>query len=265
MAESKTQSKSDAPKVERKFPTEIIDLPSGGKLYPEGHPCRDGKIEVKYMTAKEEDILTSQNLIKKGIVIDTLLTSLIATEGVDVNDLFLGDKNAIMIAVRILAYGPEYSVTLTKPDSEERFEHTFDLSSIDYKLLPSDVEFKQNEFEFSLPASKDTVTFKLLTGRDEKKIDDELKSMQKLGVGTTREITTRLKHLIVSVNGSTEPKIVYNYVQNMLSRDSLALRQRVNDITPDIDLRQEVEIEGEAVTVDIPMTADFFWPTSRAS
>ena len=114
--------------IERKFPTEVIDLPSGGKLYPDGHPCKNGKIEIKYMTAKEEDILTSQNLIKKGIVIDTLLQSLIVTENVRVGDLFLGDKNAIMIASRILAYGAEYSVTLENPTTGEKFEHTFDLA-----------------------------------------------------------------------------------------------------------------------------------------
>ena len=265
MAESKVKSTDSTPSTERKFPTEIIDLPSGGKLYPDGHPCKSGKIEVKYMTAKEEDILTSQNLIKKGLVIDTLLSSLIATEGVNISDLFLGDKNAIMIAVRILAYGPEYAVSLTKPDTDERFEHTFDLSAIDYKTIPDDIKYTKNEFELVLPASKDTITFKILNGNDEKEIDAELKSMQKIGVGTTREITTRLKHLITSVNGSADPQVIYNYVQNMLSRDSLALRQKSNDITPDIDLRQEVDIEGEAVTVDIPMTADFFWPTSRAS
>ena len=264
MAETKNQSTQSAPKTEAKFPTEIIDLPSGGKLYPEGHPCRDGKIEVKYMTAKEEDILTSQNLIKKGVVVDTLLSSLISTPGVNIDDLFLGDKNAIMIAVRILAYGPEYSVELTNPTTEERFEHTFDLSAIDYKSLP-EVDYSKNEFELELPASKDKITFKILNGQDEKRIDDELKSMQKIGVGTTREVTTRLKYLITSVNDSNDQQVINAYAQNMLSRDSLALRQRVSEITPDIELKQEVEIEGEAVTVDIPMTADFFWPTSRAS
>ena len=184
--------------------------------------------------------------------------------GVNIDDLFLGDKNAIMIAVRILAYGPEYSVELTNPNTEERFEHTFDLSAIDYKSLP-EVDYSKNEFELELPASKDKITFKILNGLDEKRIDDELKSMQKIGVGTTREVTTRLKYLITSVNDSNDQQVINAYAQNMLSRDSLALRQRVTEITPDIELKQEVEIEGEAVTVDIPMTADFFWPTSRAS
>ena len=249
--------------IERKFPTELIDLPSGGKLYPDGHPLKNGKIEIKYMTAKEEDILTSQNLIKKGIVIDTLLQSLIVTENVRVGDLFLGDKNAVMIASRILAYGADYSVQLENPNTGEKFEHTFDLAQIDYKGLPKGTDYSQNIFELELPASKDKVQFKILNGLDEDIIDQELKSLRKLGMGTSKEITTRLKHVVLSVNENADKKFINGYVDNMLSRDSLALRQRLSEITPDIDLQQEVEIEGEAVAVDIPMTADFFWPTSR--
>ena len=249
--------------IERKFPTEMIDLPSGGKLYPDGHPLKNGKVEIKYMTAKEEDILTSQNLIKKGVVIDTLLQSLIVTENVRVGDLFLGDKNAVMIASRILAYGADYSVELENPSTGEKFEHTFDLAQIDYKGLPKGVDYSSNIFEIELPASKDKVSFKILNGNDEDIIDQELKSLKKLGMGTTKEITTRLKHVVLSVNENADKKFLNSYVDNMLSRDSLALRQRLSEITPDIDLSQEVDIEGDAVTVDIPMTADFFWPTSR--
>ena len=105
--------------AEQKFPSEVIDLPSEGKLYPEGHPLKDGKIEIKYMTAKEEDILTSQNLIKKGVVIDRLIDSLILTDGVKQDDLVLGDKNAVMVAARILAYGPEYACEVTNPNTSE--------------------------------------------------------------------------------------------------------------------------------------------------
>ena len=85
--------------AENKFPTEVIDLPSEGKLYPEGHPCLNGKIEIKYMTAKEEDILTSQNLIKKGVVIDRLLNSLIITEGSLLENLF-----ALFVAIIIRSH-----------------------------------------------------------------------------------------------------------------------------------------------------------------
>ena len=111
----------------RKFPSEVVDLPSKGLLYPKEHPCSNGKIEIKYMTAKEEDILTSQNLIKKGVVIEKLLDSLIVTEGVKTDDLLIGDKNAVMVAARILAYGPEYPCEVTHPTTGEKIQHTFNL------------------------------------------------------------------------------------------------------------------------------------------
>ena len=259
MAEKKSKQKT-APAPESKFPSESIDLPSGGKIYPEDHPLSSGKVELKYMTAKEEDILTSTNLIKKGMVIDKLLDALIVTPGVTVGDMFLGDKNAIMIAARILAYGSEYKCEITNPDTDEKVEHTFDLSSIDYKTLDGEVE--SNAFEVQLPSCKKTVKFKLLTGADEKAIDEDLKSLQKIGVATTREITTRLKHVIIEVEGDDDRGAINTFVDNMLSRDSLFLRRQISKLTPDIDLTQEVDIGGETVRVDIPLTVEFFWPST---
>ena len=151
MAESQTQE----PDIKKqKFPSEIIDLPSGGKLYGKESPLYQGKIEIKYMTAKEEDILTSANLIKKGAVLEKLMDSLILTPNVKTSDLVTGDKNAIMIAIRILAYGPEYSAEVTHPTTEEKVIHKFNLSDCPYKVLPSDVDYSTNEFDFQLPISK---------------------------------------------------------------------------------------------------------------
>ena len=93
-----------------KFPTEMVDLPSKGHFYVDGHPLSKGKVEVKYMTAREEDILTSQNLIKQGVVIDKLLQSLIVDKSIKVDDMLVGDKNAIMVAARILGYGKNYEI-----------------------------------------------------------------------------------------------------------------------------------------------------------
>ena len=242
------------------FPTEMIDLPSGGKIYPEDHPLSKGQVEIKYMTAKEEDILTSQNLIKKGLVIDQLLDSLIVTPGVTTSDMFVGDKNAIMIAARILAYGAEYTVEIQHPETEERVKHTFDLASIDYKTLGSEVT--SNQFEVKLPAGKQTVKFKLLTGDDEKAIVEDIKSLTKIGVATSREITTRLKHVVIEVDGDSDKGTINNFVDNMLSRDSLFLRREIAKITPDIDLSQDIDIGGETVRVDIPLTVEFFWPST---
>ena len=148
---------------EQKFPSEIIDLPSEGKLYPKEHPCSNGKIEIKYMTAREEDILTSQNLIKKGVVIDKLINSLILTEGVSGDDLLIGDKNAVMVAARVLAYGPEYVCDIKNPNTNETISHTFNLADCPFKKLPKGIT--ENNFEIELPISKKKITFKLLTGK----------------------------------------------------------------------------------------------------
>ena len=162
-----------------KFPTEIIDLPSEGKLYPEGHPLKGGKIEIKYMTAKEEDILTSQNLIQKGTVIDMLLRSLVIGNGkgerVNYDDLLLGDKNAVMIAARVLGYGSDYPVEIPCPKCGAKHKDTVDLAGLSNK----DVEITNdsNLFEFELPLSKKLISFKLLSHSDEEKIQNEVKSI----------------------------------------------------------------------------------------
>ena len=245
---------------EQKFPSEMIDLPSEGRLYPEEHPCSNGKIEVKYMTAKEEDILTSQNLIKKGLVIDTLLDSLILTKDVKVNDLFLGDKNAIMVAARVLAYGPEYSCTIDNPNTGGKIEHTFNLADCAYKKLPDNVT--ENKFEIDLPISKKKVCFKILTGKEEDSIQKDIQSSQKVGSQIPPELTTRLRYSILSVDGDETASVINNFAQNMLARDSMHLRKEMRNATPDILLEQEIMIEGESVKVDIPMTVGFFWPES---
>ena len=257
--ENKKTETQDQPGQQSKFPSEIIDLPSGGKLYPEGTPMSSGKIEIKYMTAKEEDILTSQNLIKKGVVIDVLLNSLIVTPGVDVNDLLLGDKNAVMIAARILAYGPEYTVEITDPDNGNKRNHTFDLSQLEFKDLP-DEEFTINSFDFILPLQKNKITFKCLTGHDEKEISISLAALSKLG--NTKEITTRLKQSVVSVDDSTDRSFINNFVENMLARDALAFRKQIQKYQPDIEVKQYIQTEeGNTVEVAIPMTVGFFWPS----
>jgi hypothetical protein len=245
---------------EQKFPSEIIDLPSEGKLYPTDSPLSEGKLEIKYMTAREEDILTSQNLIKKGVVVERLLDSLIITEGVKCDDLIIGDKNAVMIAARILAYGPEYLCEIANPDTGKNETHTFNLADCPFKKLPKGTT--ENNFELELPVSKSKITFNLLNGKDEKMITEELKRIKKTGTQISPELTTRLRYLITSIDGDSEPSTINNFVQNMLSKDSLALRKEVSRVAPDVDMEQEIEVEGESVTVFIPMTVSFFWPSS---
>ena len=244
----------------QKFPSEVIDLPSEGKIYPKDSPLADGKLEIKYMTAKEEDILTSQNLIKKGVVIDRVLDSLILTPGVKVNDLILGDKNAVMVAARILAYGPEYECEFTNPVTGDPIKHTFNLADCPFTKVAKNT--KGNEFKVELPISKVTVTYKILTGKEEKLILDDLNKIQKLGSAVVPALTTRLRYTITAVDGDTSRAVINKFVDNMLAKDSMFFRGVVKSNTPDIELKQEIEIEGESVKVDIPMTVTFFWPSS---
>ena len=247
--------------TDNKFPTEMIDLPSKGKLYAKDSPLREGKVEIKYMTAKEEDILTSANLIKKGVVIDKLLNSLIITDNVSTDDLVLGDKNAIMVAARISAYGPEYTCEITNPNTGDVSTETFNLADCPFKEI--DVKLNENLFECELPVSKKKVKFSLLTGKDERLIEKDLKASRKVGTGVAPELTTRLRYLIKEIDGDNSQSIINETANNMLARDSMFLREEVQRLSPDIKLEQEVELGGESVTVSIPMTVGFFWPSSK--
>ena len=246
--------------AEHKFPTEVIDLPSLGKVYHKDSPLADGKIELKYMTAKEEDILMSENLIKKGVVIDKLLDSLIVTKGVSQRDLVLGDKNAVLVAARILAYGPEYTAEVTNPNDGNRVEHTFDLTRCPFKEPIEGVDYSGNSFEFTTPIGKNKVKFKLLTGSDEALIDKEIREVSKIGLDSN--VTTKLRHSIIEVDGDNSSETITSFSQNILARDSIALRNYIKDVTPDIELTQEIELGGDTVSVTIPLTVEFFWPQS---
>ena len=243
--------------AETKFPTEMVELPSKGYLYPEGHPLSSGKVEIKYMTAKEEDILTSQNLINNGTVIDALLKSLIVDKQIDLGDLLIGDKNAIMVAARILGYGKDY------PFTYDGVEKSVNLS----KLEPKDIDFSkitkgQNEFHFKLPTSQRDVTFKVINGRDEKDIEAEVNAKEKINKNSSSELTTRLKKMILSVDGKTDRAFINGFVDNeFLSRDSLAFRQHVKTVTPDLDFDITLtDSSGKEIEVTIPITLRFFWP-----
>ncbi len=242
-----------------KFPTEMVELPSKGYFYFDGHPLSSGKVEVKYMTAKEEDILTSQNLIQQGTVIDKLLQSLIVDKSIDIDDMLIGDKNAIMVSARILGYGKEYEFTY---DGKEQ---TVDLSTLE----PIELDFSQftkgqNEFSFELPTSKRTITFKMLTGGDERSIADEIKAREKVSKEQSSELTTRLKHMILSVDGKSDKSYINKFVDNeFLSRDSLAFRHHLAAITPDVDMNTTiVDSTGKEIEVAIPVTLRFFWPAA---
>ena len=244
--------------AEVNFPTEVVDLPSQGLLYPKDSPLSSGKIEVKYMTAKEEDILTSANLIKKGIVVEKLIESLVVDKSIDIDTILVGDKNAILVASRILAYGKEYEVEIDGQTVE------VDLTTLKDKEIDKSVFTKGvNEFEFELPATKRKLTFKLLTSGDEKSIDTEIKGYEKVGDGIGYDLTTRLKNMILSIDGDTKRASINSFVDNeFLSRDSLAFRTYANKIMPDVDMTSEyIDEDGEKKEFTVPMTVQFLWPT----
>ena len=250
------------------FPTEIIPLPSRGLLYSEDHPLAEGVIEMKYMTAREEDILTSQNLIKQGVVLDKLMESLIITP-MNYGDLFIGDKNAVMFAARILGYGKEYTVEIDDPFSRgTKQKVTIDLTQIEHKEVDYTLfENRKNEFDFELPQSRRVVTFRLLTHNMEKDIQTELKGMNKTQVrtGIDRELTTRLKNIITAVDGEGGRARVNSFVDNELfAIDSKALRSHIKKISPDLDMSFTFvsDMTGEVKEMDIPMGVSFFWPNS---
>ena len=239
---------------ENKFPSELVELPSGGKLYPEDSPLASGKIEMKYMSAKEEDILTNQNYIDKGVVIDKLLQALIVDKEVKYNDILVGDKNAMLVAARILGYGKDYEFTYLGE------KHTIDLSLLDTKK--TDLPKGKNEFSFELPASGRNITFKLLTHGDENKIDQELKGLRKVNKDNVPELTTRLKYMILSVDGNEDRKTVREFVdKELLSLDSRALRKEINRIQPDVDLT--FYPDGVEEGVNIPIGINFLYPDAR--
>jgi len=250
--------------AELKLPTEIVSLPSKGLLYPKESPLSKGEIEMKYMSAREEDILTNTNFIKNGTVIDKLLQSLIVTP-INYDELLIGDKNAILIAARILGYGAEYSFKYTDERGNER-EATVDLSKLDEKQLDASlIKDGVNEFTFTLPKSNNVVTFKLLTHGDEKKIDAEIKGLQKINPNGSFDVTTRLKHIITSINGDREIKSVRDFVDNyLLAVEARALREYYAQVQPDIKLKFTPDDEnytGEGI--DVPISLNFFWPDSR--
>ena len=244
------------------LPTETVELPSKGLLYPLDNPLSSGKIEMKYMTAKEEDILSNQNYIRQGVVFDKLFQSLIVSK-INYDDLTVGDKNAILIAARILGYGKDYQVKYPHPVTGEEELITIDLAEIKNKEVDYSLCKNLNEFTFVLPKSNNEVIFKVLTHKDEKQIDTELKGLKK--VNLSADVTTRLKQTILAVNGNREKKDIREFVDNyLLAADARALRDYMRKVAPDLNLSFTFTGTDGYIQegVDLPIDASFFYPTT---
>jgi hypothetical protein len=237
--------------MENNIPTEIIELPSKGLLYPSENPLSSGTIEMCYMTAKHEDILTNQSYIQKGVVLDKLFQALIISK-VDYNDLVTGDKNAIMVAARVLGYGKDYTFDYNGT------EYNVDLTTLENK--PFNILNKGiNEFKYTLPSTNVNITYKILTHGDEQKIQAELDGLKKINKNASPELSTRLKYSITSVNENRDAKTIREFVDNhLLARDSRELRKHIKENQPDVDL--SFFPEGSSDRVDIPIGLKFFWP-----
>lgn len=251
------------PEQKRDFPTELIELPSKGLLYPKDHPLAGGTLEIKYMTAKEEDILSTESYIKQGVVLDRLCESIIVTKGVKYGDLLIGDKNALLFAARSLGYGPNYQTTVETEDGIE-IPITINLDEIKHKEIDETlITPHENRFKFELPKSKKIIEFKLLTVQDQKDIDNILKGIKKLGpMATASNLTTRLKKMILSVDGNSDPGTISQAIDNMLAIDSRAFREYLLKIQPDVDLEVDVEDPntGEFFRSNFTIGVDLFYP-----
>ena len=238
---------------EFKLPTEIVELPSKGLIYPESNPLSSGKVEMKYMTAKEEDILSNQSYIEKGVVIDKLLQSLIVSD-INYNDLIIGDKNAIMVAARVLGYGKNYSFSY---DGEKI---DIDLTLLENKPIDeSNFTKGVNNFSFKLPTTNTEITFKILTHKDEQNISKEVEGLKKVNKNISPTVSTRLKYIITSVGGDSEPKTIREFVDKyMLAQDSRALRNHIQSFQPDVDLTFFPPTGEDKKS--LPIGLNFFWP-----
>jgi hypothetical protein len=246
------------------FPTEVLDLPSGGKIYPKESPLSSGQITIKYMTAKEEDILASTNLIRKGIVLDKLFESIIV-DNVNPNDIIIGDKNAIVLATRLLGYGADYPISFYSTKTGEQIDAVVDLSKVQTKEVDTSIFNNKNEFEFTLPSNGKKITFKLLTHGDELAIQKDIDALEKLNKDSSFEITTRLRYMIKSVDGNNDISAISKFVNGMLAKDSKAFRNYVKSISPDIDMVfTHIYEDGQTEVVPITMGVGFFWPSEKS-
>jgi len=249
-------------------PTEFVELPSRGEFYAKDHPLHGQEsIEIRFMTAKDEDILTSKTLLKQGVALQRVLQNIIVDKTININDLLIGDKNAVVVAARRSAYGAEYETKVGCPACGTVSENTFDLNNISF-TEPENLEdlgiTKDSEGTFSilLPVTKVDVTVKLLTGHDENKLSAIKNKKSKLSKDADFSMTDQFKQFVTSINGVDDKNQMYSFIENMPANDSRFLRLAYKKLVPNIDLQQHFECTscGYEQEMEVPFTTDFFWP-----
>ena len=247
--------------------TELVPLPSGGKVYPADSPLHNKEsVEIKPMTAREEDILMSRTLLKKGTIITELIKSCLVEKRVDTSELLLGDRNALMVAVRITGYGPEYVTEMECPECDAKSKYTFDLAELPIKNLEIEPAVPgTNIFEFVLPQTKKKVLFKFTTGRDEEESSALAEKQKKLGLPADNSVTSSLQRSIVSIDGVEDRFKISNFVKMMPARDSLALRNYMREHEPGVTMKQDMTCPacGNTEEVNMPLGVTFLWPSAK--
>jgi hypothetical protein len=249
------------------IPVELVPLPSRGMLYSPEHPYHGRDlVEIRAMTAREEDILTSQALIKKGTVISELIRSCVVERAVNTQDLLIGDRNALMVAIRITGYGPQYDGEVQCSECGAKGTRQFDLSQLSIRQLTlNPVAPGVNEFEYTLPRLKLPVRFRFLTGRDEDEISKTSERQKKLGISSDALVTTNLLFSIISANGITDKSKLAHLIKMMPAQDSNALRVYMRQHEPGLDMKQECACPacGHTEEVSIPIGIKFLWPNAE--
>tara|TARA_Y100000310_G_scaffold256992_1_gene264964 strand:+ start:109 stop:960 length:852 start_codon:yes stop_codon:yes gene_type:complete len=246
-------------------PTEFVSLPSEGRFYPEGHPLHNvDTVEIKHMTAKEEDILTSETLLRKGLAINRMVASVLVNKDIKVEDLLLGDKNAILIASRITGFGPFYEVGTTCPSCSQSADNTFDLSEVTAARTeePEGVALLESGlFALDLPTSQVRVTLRLLTTADEERLQKVASNRKNLKKESSI-ITDLLKAIMIGVNEHTDQDTIDKFADMMPLQDVSYLRKKYEQVKPDMDINFDFECPTCSYVgkVVMPMSAEFFWP-----
>jgi hypothetical protein len=248
------------------IPVENVPLPSLGKIYPVNSTLHGREtVQIKAMTAQEEDILLSRALLKDGTVLTHLINSCLIDKSINARDLVAGDRNALLVSVRITGYGSEYKAEVACPSCSTRQNATFDLADLEIKRLQAEpVTPGSNNFEFMLPVTKKRVVFKLLTGRDEEEITaiQERRRRAMPDIVVENVVTSRLENSIISIDGITDRNKLNSFIRSMPAYDSRSLRAYMNDIEPGIDMNGRLSCVkcGVESPVPLPLGASFFWP-----
>tara|TARA_R110002110_G_scaffold74516_3_gene197167 strand:- start:628 stop:1512 length:885 start_codon:yes stop_codon:yes gene_type:complete len=250
------------------IPTEFVELPSKGEFYSSQHPLHNKEtVEIRHMTAKDEDILTSRTLLKQGVALDRMLQNILVDKSIRVKDLLLGDKNALIVSARINGYGAEYATKINCPACETVITYKFDLNSLEVDHSLQDImahydvtKTEDNTFLLPLPKTAYTVELKLLTGHDETRLT-ELSKRRKKHKFAESGTTDQLKAVILSVNGHTDRAIINQFVDSIPALDSRYLRKVYEKLMPNLDLTHKFDCEecGHMTELEVPFTTDFFW------